>query len=391
MPAAARNGDMLETEMMSSVNEKDSLIDQNQPYILYKRRWLILTVFSLISMSNEVIWISLSAINSITTKYFQVTAIAVDWLSMIYLLMFALVSALTTYLLDKCGLKFMLVIGAVLNGIGSCLRCIGSGRDGFVFVFIGSGFGALAQCFLLFIPPRLAAVWFGDHERAKASAIGIAVTISGVAFGFLASLMVPNSTDMEYTVRNGMNNMLITQAVLCSIFVILAVVCVQDVPPTPPSRSQALVQKLQQGDFISNMALLKSEEEFVTSGFTEQKQQPQQQPRTIEDAAGKCATNYNYGGTGVEQTQQQISHENNNAVKFPNFRESLLVLSKDKQFHILCQSYALNFASMAAYTTVLNRLITLKHPGKEKEIGYLGCVMNLLGVTAMFPPYLSVS
>ena len=40
--------------------------------ILYPRRWLVLLIFSLITMTNEVIWISLSSVSSIIKDYYQV-------------------------------------------------------------------------------------------------------------------------------------------------------------------------------------------------------------------------------------------------------------------------------------------------------------------------------
>ncbi len=339
-------------------------------YTLYKRRWLILAVYSLISMANEVIWISLSSINNIVKVYYGVSSLAVNWLSMIYLAMFICV-AFTSYILDNYGLRFTIIIGAALNGIRSCLRCIGSSRDGFIFVFLGSAFSALAQTFLLFIPPRLAAAWFGEHERATASAIGVLMTMSGVAVGFLMGTMVPNSQDMDNAVRIALSKMLITQAVVCSVLVILAVVFVQDAPPTPPSRSQELFRQIKEG------SLLKKVLERGNTPF----------PRNDEQLKNYATINAENGQTKEAQNSDADVGDMTSKIrslKIPNLRESILILSKDISFHLLCQAYAIYYALICAYSTILNQMIITKHPGKEKEIGYLGFSANLLGVSGMF-------
>ena len=212
-------------------------------FILYKQRWVVLAIFSLISMSNEVIWISLSSITSVVKEYYGVSYIAVNWLSMIYMLFYVFVF-LAALALDRQGLKFTIMIGAVLNGLGSCLRLIGTNRDGFVLVFLGNASAALAQCFILFVPPSLAAIWFGDKERATASALGVLMNMLGVAIGFLmGGTMVPNSTDHDGVVRDGMFKTLLIQAIFCTLMVILCLFLVKDTPKTPPSRSQQLILK----------------------------------------------------------------------------------------------------------------------------------------------------
>ncbi len=330
---------------------------------LYKRRWLILAVFSLVSMTNEVIWISLSSITSIVKVYYGVDSLAVNWLSIIFMLLFVFV-LISSYTLDRHGLKFTIIIGSVLNGIGSCLRCAGANRDGFVFVFIGNTFAALAQSFLMFIPPRLAAVWFGEHERATASAIGVLMNLFGISVGFLMATMVPNSSDMDL-VKSRMSTLLISQAVVCSCLVLLSVLVIEERPPTPPSQSQALVMKL---------ADRKAMQEIFEG-------------KLVWDSSEEDKLEYADNGGADELVYKKPAESTKGAQSFqniPNFRQSLLLLAKNKSFHILAQAYSIYFGCLGAYNTVLNEMIIWKYPGKEKEIGYLGCAANLFGVIAMF-------
>ena len=54
----------------------------------------------------------------------------------------------------------------------SYLRYAGHSPQGFKLVFMGNVIGGIGQSFLLFVPPTLSAVWFGEKERATASSIG---------------------------------------------------------------------------------------------------------------------------------------------------------------------------------------------------------------------------
>ena len=83
--------------------------------------------------------------------------------------------------------KATICIGAVLNALGSVMKFIGRNRGGFTLAIAGSGFGGLAQCFILFVPPTLAATWFGEKERGMASAIGMLMNMLGVALGYVNS------------------------------------------------------------------------------------------------------------------------------------------------------------------------------------------------------------
>ena len=82
-------------------------------------------------------------------------------------------------------------IGAVLNALGSAMKFIGRNRGGFPLAVAGNGLGGLAQCFILFVPPTLAATWFGEGERGMASAIGMLMNMLGVALGYLFFLLAP--------------------------------------------------------------------------------------------------------------------------------------------------------------------------------------------------------
>ena len=331
-----------------------------EPFKLYRMRWAILAVFSLISMTNEVIWISLSSVTSIVQQYYRVSSIAINWLSLIYMVLYVFV-VLSSFILDKYGLRFTIIVGALLNAIGSCFRAIGANRDGFALALLGNTSAAMAQCFILFVPPRLAAVWFGDSERATASSIGVLMNMFGVAVGFLmGGTMIPSSSDFDCNVRHGMYRMLISQAVFCTFLALLSLVIIKDAPPTPPSRSQELVLKCKRRNFVNEA--------------------------TGNGDDGKSATDVN----STERADLSLIMSNGSTDEapksqaVPTFGASLFILAKMKSFHLVCQAYGFYFGLFAAYNTILNQMVVTKYPGKEREIGYMGFAAVNCGLFAIF-------
>ncbi|XP_065066476.1 uncharacterized MFS-type transporter C09D4.1-like [Rhopilema esculentum] len=352
------------------------------PYKLYRRRWTVLALFSLISMTNEVIWISLSSITSIVQEYYRVDAIAVNWLSMIYMLLYVLV-VISSYILDKYGLRFTIIVGALLNAMGSCLRAIGANRDGFPLAFLGNTSAALAQCFILFVPPRLAAVWFGDHERATASAIGVLMNMFGVALGFLmGGTMVPSSKNMDCDVKQGMHVLLLSQAIFCSILAFVSLVVIKNAPLTPPSRSQELVLRLKYQPCFNDLNTNGENAHLMETdrGLPDSDEKNEEQKQAIKQQE----TLLDHDTTNLKIDENKSENHCTTYTHVPAFGESILILGKDKSFHLICQAYGFYFGLFAAYNTILNQMVISRYPGKEKEIGYMGFAAVNCGLFAIF-------
>uniref|UniRef100_A0A669FAG7 Major facilitator superfamily (MFS) profile domain-containing protein n=1 Tax=Oreochromis niloticus TaxID=8128 RepID=A0A669FAG7_ORENI len=82
---------------------------------LYHRRWVIVFLFSLYSLSNSYQWIQYGIISNIFTKFYGVEAFTIDWMSMIYMLTYIPFIFPVTWLLDKKGLRVIALIATALN------------------------------------------------------------------------------------------------------------------------------------------------------------------------------------------------------------------------------------------------------------------------------------
>jgi FLVCR family feline leukemia virus subgroup C receptor-related protein len=74
---------------------------QSERCRLYKRRWLILLIFVLYSMSNAMQWIQYSIISNIVTRYYAVDSYAISWTSMIYMITYVPLIFPASWFLDK--------------------------------------------------------------------------------------------------------------------------------------------------------------------------------------------------------------------------------------------------------------------------------------------------
>jgi MFS family permease len=93
---------------------------------VYPYRWIILSLYILITIVIEIQWLTFASISSIAQDYYQTTALRIDFLSMIYMLVFIVMSIPASYVVDTWGLKRGLMIGALLTGVFGILKAWGA-------------------------------------------------------------------------------------------------------------------------------------------------------------------------------------------------------------------------------------------------------------------------
>jgi len=141
---------------------------------VYRRRWVMLVLFSGVSASNSFMWLQYSIISNIFVRFYDgVDALSIDWLSMIYLLTYVPLILPVLWLLDRRGVRDVVLTGAAFNCIGAWVK-VGSVAPGlFALTFLGQFVCSVATVFLLGIPSYLASVWFGPREVSTACSIGV--------------------------------------------------------------------------------------------------------------------------------------------------------------------------------------------------------------------------
>ncbi len=140
---------------------------------LYKKRWLIVVLFSSYSLCNSYQWIQYGIINNIFMRFYGVDSFTIDWMSMIYMLTYIPLIFPVSWLLDKKGLRVIALVAAAMNCTGTWIKVASARPDLFPVTFFGQFMCSVAQVFILGMPSRIASVWFGSEEVSTACSIGV--------------------------------------------------------------------------------------------------------------------------------------------------------------------------------------------------------------------------
>lgn len=140
---------------------------------LYSRRWIMLLLFSACSASNALMWLQYGIISNVFMRFYGVDALAIDWLSMIYMLTYVPLVVPGMWLMDARGLREAVLIGAAFNCVGAWVKLGGVEPDLFAIAFFGQFVCSVAMVFILGVPPQLASLWFGESEVSTACSVGV--------------------------------------------------------------------------------------------------------------------------------------------------------------------------------------------------------------------------
>lgn len=223
---------------------------------VYNKRWLILALFVIYSMSNSMQWIEYSIIANVVEKYYGVPSTYVDWTSMIYMITYIPLIFPGSWLLDKLGLRVAVILGAMGTCLGAWIKVASVAPDRFYVTFLGQTLVAMSQVFVLSVPAALAAVWFGPGEVSSACSIGVFGNQLGIAVGFvLPPMIVKNSENLEI-IAKGLGLMFFSIAAFTTVLLILIVILFQAAPPLPPSPAQAVQRTTESTGFVSSVKRL---------------------------------------------------------------------------------------------------------------------------------------
>ena len=152
-------------------------------YEVTSYRWVVLGVFIFIGLLTQLLWINFASINLASRTYYGVTTDDIDFLSLIFMLVYLVLAIPSSWVIDTKGFKVGASIGAILTGVFGLLR-IFAGTD-YTLVFIFQTGIALGQPFVLNSISKISAQWFPEGERAIATGLGTMSLFIGITLGML--------------------------------------------------------------------------------------------------------------------------------------------------------------------------------------------------------------
>ncbi|MHB8137698.1 MAG: MFS transporter [Smithellaceae bacterium] len=191
---------------------------------VYGYRWIVLIVYFLINALMQIQWITFAPITSEAVKFYNVPAIQIDLLSLIFMIVYLFVSIPASYIIDTKGIRIGIGIGAALLGIFGFIK--GFCGSTYTMVVIAQIGVAIGQPFVLNSVTKVSVRWFPMKERATAAGISVLAQFVGI---ILAMALTP-----PLFKTYGMETMLMIYGIVTLAGAILFLIFNRECPPTPP-------------------------------------------------------------------------------------------------------------------------------------------------------------
>ena len=191
---------------------------------VYGYRWIMLLVFMSVVAVNQALWITFAPITGAAAKYYGVSDLSIGLLSLIFMLVYIIVSIPASWTIDTYGIRVAVGIGAVLTGVFGLLR--GVVAQNYTLVLVCQIGIAVGQPFILNAITTVAARWFPLHERGTASGLGSLAVYLGILAGLALTPYL--------TIRYGMSSMLVMYGIAAVVAAVVFLGFARERPPTPP-------------------------------------------------------------------------------------------------------------------------------------------------------------
>ena len=205
---------------------------------VYPYRWVILLVFMLINMVVQIQWLAHAAVARPAAVFYEgqfdpASFFNIDFLAMVYMVVFVVMSFPASYVIDTYGIKVGISIGAVL--VGLCGLCKGLFADDFAAVVAAQVGLAVAQPFILNAVTAVSVRWFPLRERGMAAGLSALAQYVGIVVAMIATPFMVGSDPAEAGYGTGFEQMLSTYGWLTFGVALLTLLFLRERPPTPPS------------------------------------------------------------------------------------------------------------------------------------------------------------
>ncbi len=188
-------------------------------------RWVVLLVFSVINAVMQIQWLTFAPVAREARLVYGVTALQIDFLSMIFMGVFIVICLPASYIIDTFGIRIGVGIGALLIGIFGVLK--GIYANDYTMVLISQTGLAVAQPFILNAVTKVAGRWFPVEERATAVGIATLSQFIGIIVAMIATpLLVTQNADGNYQ----LGHMLLFYGIISAASAVLLLIFLKEPP-----------------------------------------------------------------------------------------------------------------------------------------------------------------
>ena len=202
------------------------------------------------------VWNAFGPIAASMAFAFNWTLGTISWMTMWGTLTFILFVFPFIWLLEKHGLRVVVLLMSSLILAGASFRMVKVEGASFLWLsHVGSIFNGIAGALVMSAPSALSAAWFPPNERMIATSISQAFAFLGSGLSFLvgpAMVSEPNSTMIDEKINDIYNNStgvdvtieeireyMVVDTVIAFLLLVLTIIYFPKQPPTPPSASSS--------------------------------------------------------------------------------------------------------------------------------------------------------
>lgn len=156
---------------------------EDRKVTVYPYRWVVLTAFMLLMAVQQLLWITFAPITRDAAAYYKVSDLGIGLLSMVFMIVYIVVSIPASWLIDTVGIRVAVGLGAAFTGIFGLLRGIFS--SDYTLVLIFQILIAVGQPLIMNAVSKIASRWFPAGERATASGLSWLAGYVGLIVGLV--------------------------------------------------------------------------------------------------------------------------------------------------------------------------------------------------------------
>jgi MFS family permease len=218
---------------MDGISRKEEGMMTSEPtgskIIVYPYRWVVIAVFAGINVVVQMQWLSFAPIAKAAQAVYGVSALQVDFFSIIYLAVFVIICIPASFVVDTFGIRVGISIGAALAGVFGLMKGIFAAD--YTMVCIAQTGLALSQPFIINSTTKVAVQWFPITERATAGGIGLLAQFLGM---IVAMIVTPHLISIDAEGGYSISEMLMTYGIITAGAAVILLVFLKEKPPTPP-------------------------------------------------------------------------------------------------------------------------------------------------------------
>ena len=202
---------------------------QENSYPVY--RYVILAAFMLITVAIEIQWLTHAAVARPAELFYggqfnPDSFLNIDFLAMVYMVAFLVVSFPASYIIDTYGIRTGLAIGAVLLAVFSLLKA--SFAHSFTGVVIAQTGLAIAQPFILNGVTAVTARWFPLYQRGMAAGLLALAQYVGIIIAMLVTPMLIGSDPSQAGYGTGFEKMLWIYGIISVVAAVLSLLLIRN-------------------------------------------------------------------------------------------------------------------------------------------------------------------